>query len=281
MIKKILEKICNGSGILPYLLKYIIGKLDNIFNFSSTLLVMTNSSDRPNYAYCMYHAAILAKKLGHNSVSLVEFGVAGGNGIIFLERFAKKVEKELEIKIEIYGFDLEDGLSKPKNYKDLKYWFKEGYYKMNKLKLEKKIHKSKLIIGDVSKTLNKFFDEFNPAPIGAIFHDLDFYHSTIDSFKIFNGEEKYFLPRVYNYFDDILGSELEMYNEFTGELLAIEDFNSENKFKKIVINKNLVTSNNEKWRSQIYHFHNFSHSDYNKYIGGQEQDYLNKNIGLR
>ena len=281
MIKKILEKICNGSGILPYLLKYIIGKLDNIFNFSSTLLVMTNSSDRPNYAYCIYHAAILAKKLGHNSLSLIEFGVAGGNGIVFLEKFSKKVENELKIKIEIYGFDLEGGLSKPKDYKDLKYWFKEGYYKMNKLKLEKKIHKSKLIIGDVSKTLNNFFDEFNPSPIGAIFHDLDFYHSTIDSFKIFNGEEKYFLPRVYNYFDDILGSELEMYNEFTGELLAIEDFNSENKFKKIVINKNLVTSNNEKWRSQIYHFHNFAHSDYNKYIGGQEQDYLNKNIGLR
>ena len=96
MIKKILEKICNGSGILPYLLKYIIGKLDNIFNFSSTLLVMTNSSDRPNYAYCIYHAAILAKKLGHNSISIVEFGVAGGNGIVFLEKFSKKVENELK-----------------------------------------------------------------------------------------------------------------------------------------------------------------------------------------
>ena len=68
-----------------------------------------------------------------------------------------------------------------------------------------------------------------------------------------------------------------MYNDFSGELLAINQFNLKI-HQKILLNKNLVTSNNEKWRSQIYHFHNFEHKDYNKFIGGAEQDQLNKNI---
>ena len=34
--------------------------------------------ERPNYAYCMYNAAILAKQLGYSKISVIEFGVAGG-----------------------------------------------------------------------------------------------------------------------------------------------------------------------------------------------------------
>ena len=30
-----------------------------------------------------------------------------------------------------------------------------------------------------------------------------------------------------------------------------------------------------------YYFHNFEHKDYNKFIGGEEQDFLNKNINLK
>ena len=152
---------------------------------------------------------------------------------------------------------------------------------MDQEKLKKKLSYSKLIIGDVNITLEKFFDKYSPSPIGAIFHDLDYYYSTINSFKIFDNDEKYYLPRIFNYFDDILGTELEMYNEFSGELLAIQNYNLKNSSKKIVLNKNLITSNNEKWRSQIYYFHNFEHKDYNKFIGGAEQEFLNKNIPLK
>ena len=37
---------------------------------------------RPQYGYCLYNAARLAKKLGHNRVSAIEFGVAGGRGLL-------------------------------------------------------------------------------------------------------------------------------------------------------------------------------------------------------
>lgn len=281
MLKKIIEKVCNGTGLISYLSKFILRKLDKYFDLSPEFLVKTNSMERPNYAYCLYHSAILAKRLGYHSLSVIEFGVAGGNGLVFLEQFANKIKKYYNLEIEIYGFDLGSGLTKPKDYKDLNYWFKEGFYKMDQNKLEKRLKYTKLIIGDVKDTIDNFFERFNPAPIGAIFHDLDYYSSTINSFKIFNFDEKFYLPRIFNYFDDILGTELEMYNEFSGELLAIEEFNMQNSSKKILLNKNLITSNNEKWRSQIYYFHNFEHNDYNKFIGGTDQELLNKNLALR
>ena len=36
-----------------------------------------------------------------------------------------------------------------------------------------------------------------------------------------------------------------------------------------------------KMESQIYYFHNFEHNDYNKFIGGTDQELLNKNLALR
>src|SRR5262245_56689938 len=57
-------------------------------------------------------------------------------------------------------------------------------------------------------------------------HDLDFYSSTKAALGLFEADEKYILPRVFNYFDDIVGSEIELYNDFTGERLAINEFNA-------------------------------------------------------
>jgi hypothetical protein len=45
--------------------------------------------DRPPYGHCMLHAAILARKLGHPRISCIEFGVAGGNGLVAMERHAE------------------------------------------------------------------------------------------------------------------------------------------------------------------------------------------------
>jgi len=281
IIYKIFEKICNGFGLSPIFFRQIIRQFEKFIELPVEFLVKTNSTERPNYAYCLYHAAVLAKRLGHNSMSVIEFGVAGGNGLIFIEKFSKRIEKKLNLKIEIYGFDLGAGLNKPENYKDLMYWFKEGFYKMDIEKLKVKLKKAKLILGNVNNTIGSFFEKYKPSPIGVIFHDLDYYSSTINSFKIFDANEKYFLPRIFNYFDDIVGTEFEMYNNCSGELLAIENFNKKNDYKKILLNNNLIASSNEQWKSQIYYYHNFKHKDYNKYIGGYEQEFLNKHLMIK
>jgi hypothetical protein len=49
--------------------------------------------------------AHLAKALGIKRVSVIEFGVAGGNGLVALDRIAEKVEQALGIDIDVYGFD--------------------------------------------------------------------------------------------------------------------------------------------------------------------------------
>lgn len=278
MFLKIIEKICDNRSLFSYLIKRIVRYL---FFLKTKTIISLNASARPHYAYCVYNAAILAKKLGYKSFSIIEFGVAGGNGIYFLEKFCKKVKLELNIQIEIYGFDLKEGLSNPKDYKDLPYWFQSGFYSMNELKLKKSLNHTKLILGDVKDTVKKFFDVYNPAPIGVILNDLDYYSSTKDSFDIFNGPDEKYLPRVFCYFDDIIGTENEMYNIYTGELLAIMEFNKKNEFKKITLNQNLIARSNESWRYQIYYYHNFLHSNYNTFIGKYEQENLNRELMLK
>jgi len=279
MFLKVLEKICDNRSLTSLIIKFAIINLDKIFKFKVHTLLKTNATLRPNYTYCTYHAAVLAKRLNHKSVSIIEFGVATGKGLLFLESIAKRISKEIKINIEIYGFDLETGLLPPKDYKDLPYWFQPGFYKMKKKNLKKKLKYSELIIGDVKKKVNDFLKNKKHAPIGAIFNDLDYYSSTTNSFKIFNSSNlKKYLPRIFLYFDDTVGTELEMYNDFSGELLAIKEFNFKYKNKKITKNQNLISTSNEKWRYQIYFFHNFKHYDYNKFIGSEEQKNIIDNM---
>ena len=279
MFLKILEKICDNRTLTSLVIKFIIRNLDKIFKFNVYTLLKTNASLRPNYTYFVNHAAVLAKKLNHKSFSVIEFGVATGKGLLFLESIAERISKEIKINIEIYGFDLASGLSAPKNFKDLPYWFQSGFYKMDKKKLKKKLKFSKLIIGDVKKKISDFLKNYKHGPIGAVLNDLDYYSSTANSFKIFNSSNlKKYLPRIFLYFDDTVGTELEMYNDFSGELLAIKEFNFRNKNKKITQNQNLISTSNEKWRYQIYFFHNFKHYDYNKFIGSEEQKKIIHNM---
>lgn len=50
------------------------------------------------------------------------------------------------------------------------------FLKWIKIKLNKKLNRSTLIIGDINETAESFFEDYYPAPIGAVFHDFDFFH---------------------------------------------------------------------------------------------------------
>ena len=54
---------------------------------------------RPYYETILLEGAIEAKKIGYKTVSVLELGVAGGNGIIALEKYKEKIEKLINIKI--------------------------------------------------------------------------------------------------------------------------------------------------------------------------------------
>jgi hypothetical protein len=81
--------------------------------------VKLGAVDRPHYGYCVYHGALLAKRLKYDTISVIEFGVAGGNGLLNLEHHAEQVSSQLGIAIQVYGFDSGAGLPAPADYRDL------------------------------------------------------------------------------------------------------------------------------------------------------------------
>ena len=184
-------------------LRPIIRKL-KLGNFEFRLKI--NALKRMQYAYICFHAAKLGKKLGYKKISIIEYGVAGGQGLLILEEHIKEIEKYFDIEIDVYGFDTGEGLPDPIDYRDLPYHWKKGFYSMNQNALKNKLTKAKLVIGNIENTSKTFFSKYNPAPIGAIIHDFDFYSSTKTALSMMNENSDFFLPRVFSYFDDTIGS---------------------------------------------------------------------------
>jgi len=228
--------------------------------------------DRPHYAYCVYQSAMLARRLRYRSISVIEFGVAGGNGLVALERHALEVSRALGIEIEVYGFDTGQGLPPPYDYRDLPYHWRSGFFQMEQERLERRLRFAKLVLGDIRETSGSFFSIHHPSPIAAVMYDLDFYSSTVAALNMLETEEGYRLPRIFCYFDDIIGSEVELYNDFTGVRLAIEEFNrshAQMKFSKAyhLLARRWV----EEWYHQIYILHDFRHRRYNDFVSSEDQ----------
>jgi hypothetical protein len=217
---------------------------------------------RPHYETILLESTIEAKKLGYKEVSILELGVAGGNGIISLENYKKKIEKVTGVKINIFGFDYGEGLPTSNNKFDSPYFWSEGDYKMDKEKLKKKIN-SKIFFGGIDKTFHSFI-ETNPSTISAIFFDLDYYTSTKSFLNQIPKNKDFFSPRVYCYFDDVFTTHHHS-NEHNGELLAIKEFNNEN--NEIKIGKSLADLNDFRFplgNNRFFMLHNFTHRDYLK-----------------
>lgn len=223
---------------------------------------------RPHYSYGMYHAALQAKALGLDRISAIEFGVAGGNGLVDLEEIVDQITREIGITIDIYGFDAGSGMPKAVDYRDCPYIWQPGFFKLDQEKLEKRLKKSQLILGDVAETISPFIEKYKPAPVGFIAFDLDYYSSTVASFKLFDAGFDYFIPRVFCYFDDIIGDDWELHCKFTGELLAIEEFNQQHPDAKIAKIHGLAHKQffPDRWNDMMFVFHQFKHPLYNKHV---------------
>jgi hypothetical protein len=225
---------------------------------------------KPQYAFGVYHAAKLARALNMQEISCIEFGVAEGNGLLYMERIAKEVTHELGVRIQIYGFDLATGLPETRGYKDLPYIWKSGFFKMDYESLKKRLPTAHLVIGDVKDTVKTFWEMYKPAPVGFISFDLDLYSSTAEAFQLFSTRCAV-LPRVICYFDDILDEEAnQMFNDWTGELLAIKEFNEGHRAMKLAKINGLYEKRylRASWPSSIYVLHSFEHPRYNDFILG-------------
>jgi hypothetical protein len=224
---------------------------------------------RNHYAYLVKNAAELARALGLERVSVIEFGVAGGNGLIEMERCAEAFGRSIGIEIEVYGFDAGSGMPAPIDYRDCPHVWQTGFYEMDEAALRSRLKTARLYIGDVGETVKKLATD-RPAPVGGISFDLDYYSSTVKAFEIFDLPSEFRLPRVHLYFDDILGSSLDAMCEGTGELLAIEEFNQAGRKRGIYPDRSIIRSHQKRWlhfKEQIYVMHDFEHPSYCRFVG--------------
>jgi len=220
---------------------------------------------KPHYESVLLESCKEAKKLGINSVSVLELGVAGGNGIIALEKYKKSIESHLKIKIDIYGFDTGEGMPQSSLKEDLVFVFKPGQFKIDKDLIAKKIN-SKIFYGDVKNTVSEFI-KLNPSKISCIFFDLDYYSSTKAFLDQINNLKKYLLPRVLCYFDDLHVPEKYISN-INGVPLAIDEFNSFNTNYKLGASvDHILDFKFPLAKSLVYILHDFNNPDYNKFIG--------------
>lgn len=230
--------------------------------------------DRPHFGHCLLRSARLAKRLGHARISAIEFGVAGGNGLLSLERHAEHVQRETGVEVAIYGFDTGTGMPAPVDHRDLPYLWQEGYFAMQPDKLRQRLSTAKLVLGPVAETLVGFFRDEAPPPVGFVSFDLDYYSSTVPALRIFEAEHRFMLPRVACYIDDMVGDLEYAYNHYTGELLAIDEFNAAHDDVKIAPVRGLRHFGGRLprvWHEQIFVAHLFSHPDYNRPISDHTQ----------
>jgi hypothetical protein len=265
----LLKALTHRTSLRSVLAKRFI-KQFSLFSYEERLSI--EAVDRPNYGYCIFQAARLASSLKYPRISVIEFGCGGGNGLLNAEMHIKEVMKLFSVNIDLYGFDAGSGLPPPVDYRDMPHYFRAGMYEMNRGSLERQLKRAKLVIGDIKDTCATFFEKYNPAPIGCMLHDLDYYSSTRDALTLFDGQSSYFLPRVFMYFDDIIGDDTWLCNEFTGERLAIEEFNQKHQSKKICKNY-FVTKKypNSWWPDLIFIHHDFQHPRYNDFVADKEQ----------
>ncbi len=244
---------------------------------SYTTRLALGAVDRPNYGWCTYHAAHQARELGYKAVTVIEFGVAGGSGLVNLCRHKRETEKELGIEVIVVGFDTGAGLPVSHDSRDLLYFWPAGSFQMDCAALEKRLDgQASLVLGDVADTVASWRPR-QDAPIGAVMFDLDFYTSTMAAFGLF--QQTNILPRVWCYFDDIRGYPGNAYTDSIGEREAIKQFNLAPDRQRLndhlspaYVFKGLPL---EPWHADIYLYHRLSHPQYNICLSKVERQELN------
>jgi hypothetical protein len=253
---RVLPRLARVPGVRSLWSRFPVGQLSTRIRYGI--------SARPMYAYGVYRAASMAKQLGLGSITAIEFGVAGGRGLLALEDIADEVARDLNIEISVLGFDSATGMPGATDYRDLPYVWEKGFYQMDEALLRSKLRHARLVLGNVAETIPRFLDDAGVPPIGFVAFDLDYYSSTRDAFGIFGGKPESRLPRTWCSFDDIMWPETACHNEFVGELCAIREYNEQHEKLKLCPIHMLAHMQPipAAWHKQIYVHHDFLHPLY-------------------
>lgn len=223
---------------------------------------------RPSYTWGVMQGLSLARALNIKRVSVLEFGVAGGRGLLALEQVAQALEPTFGVQVDVYGFDTGMGLPKPSDNRDLPNIYSEGRHPMDVPKLKNRLTRAKLMLGLVKDTIGDFIAA-NPAPVAFISVDLDYYSSTVDALRVLDASEAMLLPRVHCYFDNIMGLSC---GDCNGERLAIKEFNIHHRTRQISPIYGLryvlpMPYSGQVWTEMFFMAHLMDHSRYADFDG--------------
>lgn len=195
------------------------------FSTSVRTRALWDLSSRPAYLTGVLAAADQALKQRVSAISVIEFGVAGGSGLLALQADAERVEAETGVEIRVFGFDAGPGglPSFIGDHRDHPEEWQPGDFPMDVDALQAKLtRRTTLVLGNVKDTVPSFYAERTPPPVGFVSIDLDLYSSTRDALSLFSCDSRRMLHHVPMYFDDI---DMMFVHRWAGELLAIEEFN--------------------------------------------------------
>ena len=184
--------------------------------------VQNGVDTRPQYLWPLLHSAHAAQALGVPKIAALEFGVAGGNGLVALESVAERVPALFGVEVEVHGFDTGAGLPPPADHRDTPYVHQAGHFPMDEAALRARLGSAQLHLGLVRETLPAFLGA-DSAPVGFVALDLDYYSSTVDALALFDAPAERLLPRVMTYVDDCVGYP---WGETNGPRAAIREFNA-------------------------------------------------------
>lgn len=237
--------------------------------------VQTGVRTRPQYLWPLLHAAHVARALNLPKIAALEFGVAGGNGLVALERAAATATRLSGTEVEIFGFDTGSGMPIPADHRDAPWLVEPSYFPMDEAALRARLHGSQLVLGPVAETVPEWSSSGHP-PIGFIAFDLDYYSSTMNAFQVLDGDPERLLPRVPCYFDDLFGYG---WTEYMGVHAAIDEFNASHDRRKIgkIHGLRFELPSDEfqlPWHEKLYLTHVFDHPRYAEGEGRIDERYL-------
>lgn len=217
---------------------------------------------RQPYAFALQKCADAALRYGLPGITVVEFGVAAGGGLLNLCYIAQKISQKTGVRFRIVGFDSGQGMPAPKDYRDHPDLYRKGDFPMFKESLKKSLPKNaELILGDVSATVPPFLATLSSDfPLGFVSLDLDYYSSTITALSILKSDDpSVYLPLSLVYVDDL---EDEHHNTRCGEQLAISEFNEQNSLRVVERHKFLCSYRlfqRARWINHMFYAHILDH----------------------
>jgi hypothetical protein len=179
----------------------------------------------PSYAVGLQTACKYAALAGTPTFTAIEFGVAGGNGLMELSKYAAILSRNTGLKINVVGFDAGSGLPMSPDRRDAPWLWNPGDFPSDVARLRRMLPaETELVVGRIQDTLPQWLNERLKSPIGFVSVDVDLYSGAAAICEALGAvDASRLLPFVSFYLDDALRF---LTPKSTGELVAISEFNS-------------------------------------------------------